>query len=167
MSAIKVEHAGRHHRFLGTAVIDGENAPISVGEDHCNHVRHFRSAHANRPEKGDLFNDNKCGAYLDELRRTRYSQSFKEKAEDVPNSDIIELISNAFGLEVKGCIAKKLRLDGLKVSVKVMFQFFGQLAKVSHQAFIRPCRRVKTHATANQMRGSSHRGRKPLAHGGP
>ena len=39
--AIKVNHARRHHRFLGAAFEDGENTPESIGEDHRHHLGVF------------------------------------------------------------------------------------------------------------------------------
>ena len=100
-SAIEVDHVRRHHSFLGTGVVDGENAPKSICEDHRHHMRHSRSAIADRPEVSDLCDDDECGALLDEHLRSRYRQSFEDRARDARKSDSVELISNAFCLEVE------------------------------------------------------------------
>ena len=96
---------------------------------------HCWSALADQPEEGDLCNDNECGAFLDEHRRSRRDRhGFEERAGDARESNSVQLVSNAFGLEVEVFVARALRLEGLGVRVGVLSKSPDQLVEVPQVA---------------------------------
>ena len=132
--ATEVNYARRDYCFLGTTVEIGENSPESNGKHHQIYIRHSWSGLADQPEKSDLCNDNECGAFLDEHRRSRRDRfGFEEMAGDARELKSVEKVSNAFGLEVEGDVARVLELEGLEVRIGVLSQSPGELRRLSQQ----------------------------------
>ena len=76
---------------MGTAVENCEDTPESIAEDTRRYMGHLWSALSDRPEKGNLCDDNECGAFLNEPRRSRLDcRGFAEKAEDARESNSVE-----------------------------------------------------------------------------